>query len=77
MVLGEALLLLAAGLVAGTALTLVASRAATSLLFGLKPYDPVTLIAAAALLSAVALAAAWLPARRAAALSPMTALREE
>jgi ABC-type antimicrobial peptide transport system permease subunit len=77
LVLGEAVLLLAAGLVAGTALTLVASRAAASMLFGLKPYDPLTLIAAAALLAAVALAAAWLPARRAAALSPVTALREE
>jgi len=77
LVLGEALLLLAAGLVAGTALTLVASRAAASMLFGLKPYDPLTLIAAAGLLAAVALAAAWVPARRAAALSPVTALREE
>jgi len=63
--------------VAGTALTLVASRAAASMLFGLKPYDPLTLIAAAGLLAAVALAAAWVPARRAAALSPVTALREE
>ncbi|HXN48299.1 MAG TPA: ABC transporter permease [Bryobacteraceae bacterium] len=77
LVLGEAVLLLGAGLVAGTALTLIASRAAASLLFGLKPYDPLTLIAAAALLAAVALAAAWVPARRAAALSPVTALREE
>jgi putative ABC transport system permease protein len=47
------------------------------LLFGLKPYDPVTLIAAAALLAGVALAAAWSPAGRVAALMPMTALREE
>jgi putative ABC transport system permease protein len=77
LVLFEAALLLAVGVVAGAALTLLASRAAASLLFGLKPYDPVTLIAAAALLAAVALAAAYLPARRAAALSPMTALRDE
>lgn len=77
LVLGEAVLLLVGGLAAGVALTLLAGRAATSLLFGLKPYDPVTLVAAAAFLAAVALAAAWLPARRAAALSPVTALREE
>lgn len=77
LVLGEAVLLLAAGLAAGAVLTLWASRSAAPLLFGLKPYDPVTLLLATGLLVAVALAAAYLPARRAAEHSPMTALREE
>jgi ABC-type antimicrobial peptide transport system permease subunit len=43
----------------------------------LQPHDPPTLLIAAALLGAVALAASFLPARRAASLEPMAALREE
>jgi putative ABC transport system permease protein len=69
--------LVAIGLVAGTAMALVAGRTAASLLFGLKPYDPITLLAAMAMLAVVAAAAAWLPARRAARLDPSSALREE
>jgi hypothetical protein len=56
---------------------LAGSRAASSLLFGLKPSDPRTLAMAAALLAVVAAAASYLPARRAAKLDPMAALREE
>jgi ABC-type antimicrobial peptide transport system permease subunit len=77
LVLREAVLLLAVGLGVGTLLTLWAGRTAATLLYGLKAYDPVTLLAAMALLSAVALAASYAPARRAAALEPMAALREE
>jgi putative ABC transport system permease protein len=77
LVLREAITLLAAGLVLGTVIVLWAGRAAASLLFGLKPYDPVTLITAAALLTAIALVASYVPARRAAALDPMLALRDE
>jgi len=77
LILREALALLAIGLVLGTAIALWAGRAAASLLYGLKPYDPVTLAAAALLLAAIALAASYFPARRAAALDPMLALRDE
>ena len=77
LVLREALWLLAIGLGLGALLSVWAARAATSLLFGLKPYDPMTLLLGIALLATVALAASFLPARRAATLEPMSALREE
>jgi ABC-type lipoprotein release transport system permease subunit len=50
---------------------------AQTLVFGMGPRDPVALAMAAAALAAVAFAASYLPARRAAGLSPMSALREE
>jgi ABC-type antimicrobial peptide transport system permease subunit len=77
LVLREAVLLLAVGLTVGVLLALWAGRAATTLLFGLQPYDPITMLSAVALLTVVALAASYGPARRAAALDPMTALRDE
>jgi putative ABC transport system permease protein len=77
LVLREAILLLGVGLTAGVVLSLWASRAAATLLFGLKPYDPASMIASIALLAGVALAASYGPARRAAAQEPMMALRDE
>jgi putative ABC transport system permease protein len=77
MVLSEAFKLLAIGLAVGAVLAIAAARAATSLLFGLKPGDPTTLIAAALALAAVAVAASLLPAQRASRMDPMVALREE
>jgi putative ABC transport system permease protein len=77
MVMREAGRLLAIGVVTGIALSLVAGRGARSLLFGLKPYDPLTLAMAALLLSLIAAAASFLPARRASKLDPMAALRDE
>jgi len=77
LVLGEATLLLTVGLGIGVLLALWAGQAAGALLFGLKPYDPVSMIAAIFLLSIVALASSFLPARRAAAVEPMVALRDE
>jgi ABC-type antimicrobial peptide transport system permease subunit len=77
MVLRESGLLLVLGLAAGTVLSFISTKAVATLLFGLKPTNAKTLLTAAALLSLVALAASYLPARRAANLDPTVALREE
>jgi predicted permease len=77
LVLREAATLLLVGLAAGAVLAVAAGYAAGSLLFGLRPTDAGILGLAAALLAAVAIAASYLPAWRAARLDPMTALREE
>jgi predicted permease len=77
MVMREAGRLLLVGIVTGAALSLLAGRGAGSLLFGLKPYDPLTLVAAALLLALIAAVASFLPARRASKLDPMVALRDE
>jgi predicted permease len=77
MVLRESGLLLGTGLLAGTALSLLSTRAIATLLFGVKATDLQSLLTAAGLLALVALAASYLPARRAANLDPGMALREE
>jgi len=73
----EAAVLLVAGIVVGTGLSLWATRAARTLLFGLKPNDPATFVGAIALLALVALVASYAPALRAARVEPMQALRED
>jgi predicted permease len=65
------------GVVLGTAGALASTRVLTHLLYGVAPSDPGTLAGAAVLLALVVLFAAWLPARRAARVDPMTALRSE
>jgi len=77
MVMQDAAILLGIGLVVGTGLTIAAGTAAASMLYGLKPRDPLTLAAAIAGIVAVGLAASFFPAQRAAKLHPMAALREE
>ena len=77
MILREATVLTVAGLVIGTGLALASAQAAKSLLFGLKPRDPLTLVMAVVTLSAVAAFASFLPAYRASKLDPLTALRYE
>jgi putative ABC transport system permease protein len=69
--------LIGAGIAVGIALTLVAERLARSLLFGVGAVDVAGLSAAAALLAAVSLGAALIPARRAAAIDPMESMRVE
>jgi predicted permease len=77
MILREATVLTVTGLVIGTGLALAAAQAAKSLLFGLKPHDPLTLVMAVVTLSAVAALASFLPAYRASKLDPLRALHYE
>jgi ABC-type antimicrobial peptide transport system permease subunit len=77
MIVGEAGVLLAAGVLGGTALAIVAGRSAATLLYGLEPWDPLTLAIAVTSLTIVSLAASWLPAQRAARVPPSLALRAE
>jgi putative ABC transport system permease protein len=77
LVLREAGVLLVAGLAIGIGLALAVGRAASSMLFGLQPSDPVTIGASVAGLAVVAIAASLVPAMRAARVEPMVALREE
>ncbi|MEP6534371.1 MAG: ABC transporter permease [Bryobacteraceae bacterium] len=77
MVLREVALLATIGLALGVPAALAAGRMLQSYLFGLNPGDPLTLLVAAAVLSSVVAIAGFLPARRAAAIDPMTALRME
>jgi putative ABC transport system permease protein len=77
LILREACWLLLLGLAIGTGLALWLGRAATALLYGLKPYDPAALAGALGVLVAVGILASIGPALRAAQLHPMDALREE
>jgi predicted permease len=77
LMLRDVVALLAIGMAVGLAAAVAAGRLVTSLLFGVQPKDPVQLAGAAAILAAATAAAAYLPARRAARLDPMTALREQ
>jgi ABC-type antimicrobial peptide transport system permease subunit len=77
MVLRESLWVLIAGLVAGIPLTYFASRQLTSMLYQLSPFDPASFALAVAAMIAVSACAALVPARRAASIEPMQALRTE
>jgi predicted permease len=77
LVLREALMLLVAGLVIGIGLARWAGKVAATLLFGLKPNDLTTFVAATLLLAVVAVGAGYVPARRASQMDPMDALRTE
>ncbi|MGO9776141.1 MAG: FtsX-like permease family protein [Terracidiphilus sp.] len=77
MILRESGALAIAGIAVGAAAALGMTRLVKSMLYGIQPYDPATLTAGVLLLLAVALAASWIPARRAAGVQPMDALRHE
>jgi predicted permease len=77
MVVRQGMTLTAIGLVIGAGAALAATRAMAGLLFGIGASDPPTYVALALVLAGVALFACWLPARRAARVDPMVALRAE
>jgi predicted permease len=77
MVLREAAWIAAIGVLIGLGAALGLGRVVASMLYGLKSWDPATLIGCALLLGLVALGASWIPARRAAGVDPMQALRHE
>jgi putative ABC transport system permease protein len=77
MILGQTLKLTLMGVGLGLAGAFVVARFLTSLLFGVGVYDPATFLGVAALLVAVALAASYIPARRAMRVDPIVALRYE
>jgi ABC-type antimicrobial peptide transport system permease subunit len=76
-VLRQMTIALGLGIVIGAFLALVATRGAGALLYGLQPNDPLTFAAAIALLMLIALAGSLIPARRAATVDPIVALRYE
>jgi predicted permease len=77
LVIREAMGSAAVGAVTGLAVVAAASKLLVSLLYGVKEHDPATMVLAVAALGLVCAIAAWIPARRASRLDPMTALREE
>jgi len=77
MVLREGARLAIAGIVVGVAASAALTRLVSGLLYGVAPTDPLSFVAAAAALFAIALISSYLPARRAARVDPLTALRAE
>ncbi len=77
LVLRHGMALVAAGIAVGVAGALALTRVMQSLLFGVSPTDPLTFTIVPLLLCGVAFLASWLPARRAAKVDPMVALRHE
>ena len=77
LILRQGFILAALGVAVGIGLAFVFTRSLGSLLFGVQPLDPLTFIGVALLLTLIALAACYIPARRATRVDPMVALRYE
>jgi len=77
LVMRESMILVAAGVIAGVAIALGASSLVATLLFGLPPRDPSTLVTAVVVMVLVSALAGYLPARRASRVDPMVALHYE
>jgi ABC-type antimicrobial peptide transport system permease subunit len=76
LVLSRVAFLVSVGVLIGVSASLWASRVVESLLYGLAPYDPATLVGAVFILAAVAAVAGWIPAYRASRIDPAEVLRE-
>jgi predicted permease len=76
-VIGEGVGLVAIGAAIGVGVAIASTRVLRSLLFDLSPTDPITYAAIVALIGVTAVAASWLPARRAASIDPLSSLRAE
>ena len=77
MVVRQALRVSLAGAAAGIVITMGVSRLLTKFLYGVSPSDPLTYVMISALLTGVALLSSYVPARRAARVDPIAALRDE
>jgi ABC-type antimicrobial peptide transport system permease subunit len=77
MILRESTWLAIAGIFAGIGAAVALARLVKSMLYGIQPNDPATIASGVLILLAVAFAASWIPARRAARMQPMEALRHE
>ena len=77
LVVGQGMLLTLVGLVIGLGASLALTRVVQRLLFGVSATDPLTFVVIPLLLASVALLACWVPARRAARLDPLVALRHQ
>jgi len=77
LVIGQGTALAVVGIILGLGGAFALTRVMRTLLFGVEPSDPLTFVAVSLLLLAIALLACWLPARRAARVHPMEALRYE
>ncbi len=76
LVLSRVTMLVAIGVVVGVGVSVWASKFIATLLYGLEPRDPITLIGAAVVLATVGAAAGWLPAYRASRIDPAEVLRD-
>jgi hypothetical protein len=77
LIVGQAMMLAGAGALLGVVLAAALTRLLAGLLYGIRPIDPVSFGVGAALFGTLALVASWLPARRAARVNPVEALRSE
>jgi putative ABC transport system permease protein len=77
LIIGQGLVLSVAGIVLGVVAAIALTRVMASLLVGVSATDPATFVAMAVAFAMVATFAAWIPARRAAAMNPNVALRDE
>jgi predicted permease len=77
MLLREGLLTVGIGIALGLAMSLAAARALDSLLFAVGPHDPLTFVAVPVIFALTAVAACWIPSRRATRVDPSVALRDE